>query len=319
MLSIILTILKIIGISILVILGIILFLLLIVGFVPVRYRSKGTYQNKAIYVEGRATWLLHAVTALALFENEKPFHICLKIFGFRIYDNLRPVKVKSSQKNKKVKKTKNKSKDVGEIQAASISDTNDTDSEETGEKSILVQKIDCFEEQEFSEQNSNSAKDKNVFKNFFQKLEMFITKIVNFFKNITFTFHRICDTINKVLANIKYYLDLLQLDRTKLAFASCKKQFLRVFKSIVPKKYRINLHIGFDDPSVMGEILAVWGMLYPFHQGNIDIQPEFDQSIIEGDFCFKGRISIYVFVRAVCVLLFDKNFKLFIKQLKQGK
>lgn len=318
MLSIILTILKIIGISILVILGIILFLLLIVGFVPVRYRGKGTYQNKAVYVEGRATWLLHAVTALAVFENEKTFHICLKIFGLRIYDNLRPAKVKPSQKNKKVKKTKNKSEDVGEIQAASISDTddmedtNDMDDTETVEKSVSTKKIDDCKEQDF-------AKNKNVFKNFFQKLRMFITKIIDFFKNITFTFHRICDTINKVLANIKYYLDLLQLERTKLAFASCKKQFLRVFNSIVPKKYRINLHLGFDDPSVMGEVLAVWGMLYPFHQGNIDIQPEFDQSIIEGDFYFKGRISIYVFVRAVCVLLFDKNFKLLIKQLKQGK
>lgn len=310
MLSIILTILKIIGVSILVILGIILFLLLIVGFVPVQYRGKGTYQNKAIYVEGRATWLLHAVTALAVFENGKPFHICLRVLGLRIYDNVRPAKVRSFQKNKKVKKTKNKSEDVGEIQAASISDTNDTDNEKTVEKSLSVQKIEDFED---------SPKDKNIFKKFFQKLRIFLTKIVNFFKNITFTFHKICDTIDKVLANIKYYLDLLQLDRTKLAFASCKKQFLRVFKSIVPKKYRINLHLGFDDPSVMGEVLAVWGMLYPFHQGNIDIQPEFEQSVIEGDFYFKGRISIYVFVRAVCILLFDKNIKLFIKQLKQGK
>ncbi len=99
----------------------------------------------------------------------------------------------------------------------------------------------------------------------------------------------------------------------------CRKQLGWVFKKILPKKFRINLHLGFEDPAVMGEVLAVWGMFYPLHQGNIDIQPEFDRSVIEGAFSLKGCMSVYVFVKVACILFFDKNIKLLIKHLKRNK
>ncbi|MDE6622664.1 MAG: hypothetical protein K2K74_19660 [Lachnospiraceae bacterium] len=70
---------------------------------------------------------------------------------------------------------------------------------------------------------------------------------------------------------------------------------------------------------MMGEVLAVWGMFYPFHQGRIHIVPEFEQSVIEGDIFFQGHVSVFVFVRAACILFFDKDIKRLIKQLKQSE
>ena len=49
MVSILLTVLKIIGIAMLVILGLLLLLLLLVLFVPVRYRAKGDCHNNGIF------------------------------------------------------------------------------------------------------------------------------------------------------------------------------------------------------------------------------------------------------------------------------
>ena len=123
----------------------------------------------------------------------------------------------------------------------------------------------------------------------------------------------------RIKNNIEYYLRILQLDSTKRAFAVAKKQLTRVLGKISPRKYRINLHLGFDDPAVMGEVLAVWGMCYPLHQGNIDIQPEFEQSVIEGDISFRGAVNLFVFVRAVCILFFDKDIKHLIKHLKRSE
>jgi len=77
----------------------------------------------------------------------------------------------------------------------------------------------------------------------------------------------------------------------------------------------VKLHLGFEDPATMGNVLAVWGMAYPFHMGKVDIQPEFDKKIIEGTFWFKGKISFYVFVWTVWLLLTDKNIKQLRKQL----
>lgn len=56
MTAVLLTILKIIGIVLLVILGIMLFLLAVLLFVPVRYSVKGTVDNN-ITAEGKISWL----------------------------------------------------------------------------------------------------------------------------------------------------------------------------------------------------------------------------------------------------------------------
>ena len=56
MTTVLLTILKIIGIVLLVILGIMLFLLAVLLFVPVRYSVKGTVDNN-ITAEGKISWL----------------------------------------------------------------------------------------------------------------------------------------------------------------------------------------------------------------------------------------------------------------------
>ena len=90
MISLLLTILKIIGITLLVILGIILLVLSLILFVPVRYRAIGNYYDQNTYaVEGRITWLLHVISAKAVYHANQPFHLCLRLFGIPIYDNLK--------------------------------------------------------------------------------------------------------------------------------------------------------------------------------------------------------------------------------------
>lgn len=317
MLAIILTVLKMIGIIVLVLLGLLLLLLLLFLFVPVRYRAKGIYKEKEIYIQGRATWLLHSVSALAAFEQgqkEAPFYMRLKILGIPVLDSRKPKR----DRNKKVKKSKNKKeKDWKEDDVSKEIQTASVNIEEKQEDAIEVQSEASVQVPYYQEEDEleDTIQEKS---NYFQKIKIIYLKFVNFFKNIKFTFQKICDTIRKIKSNIKYYLHLLQLDSTKQAFAVCKKQLGCVLKRIVPKKYNIKLHLGFEDPAIMGEILAVWGMLYPFHQGAIDIQPEFEQAVIEGDFYFKGHIRFFTFVRAACICFFDKNIKQLIKHLRKS-
>ncbi|MDE7417938.1 MAG: hypothetical protein K2N44_16815 [Lachnospiraceae bacterium] len=321
--SILLTVLKIIGIAILIVLGLILFILLLVLFVPVRYRGGGSYQNGLFATKLRASWLLHIISIKGEYQNEQALHVDLKIFGIRIYDNLRVGSQKT--KHKKVKSTKNKTESTGEIQAAS---SEDYTAEDTASEDAVYEKeqTDDFSENIYSNIDltvtddfpGNAVNSSSKILGIVQKIKNIFTNFVNFFKNIKFTFHKVCDTIVKIKDNIKYYMKVLQLDSTKRAFAACQKQVVCILGKILPRKYRINLHLGFDDPAVMGEVLAVWGMFYPLHLGNIDIQPEFDHSVIEGDFSFQGHVSAVVFARAACILFFDKDIKRLIKHLKRG-
>ena len=81
MTAVLLTILKIIGIVLLVILGIMLFLLAVLLFVPVRYSVKGTVDNN-ITAEGKISWLCSIFRYDFTFQ-EQDLNGEVRIFGFR--------------------------------------------------------------------------------------------------------------------------------------------------------------------------------------------------------------------------------------------
>ena len=360
MISVILTILKILGLILLILLGILILVVCLVLFIPVRYRIEGDYQSSKATVSSRITWLLHFVSARILMEYENAFslHIAVRVLGIPIFDN----------KKKAAKKKKKESKEAGynpeepspdgtdtEIQAASTD--NSGNSESNNEESASWQRSDLeelelegtkvretkgeeseileseileseileseileteIEEAEIKEVEIEESKNEADKKSLFEKLYIIFGKFMQFIENIQYTFHKLCDTIVKIRDNLNYYLDLLQKQSTTRAIGTCKTQLMRIAKSLSPQKFQVNLHLGFEDPAVLGEILAVWGMLYPFHQGRIDIVPEFGQTILEGDILLKGKISLFVYLKVALILFFDKNIKQLIKQIKRS-
>ena len=212
MVSILLTVLKIIGIVVLVILALILFVLLLVMFVPVRYRANGSYQDGTFMTRLRVSWLLHMVSVKGDFQNGQELHIVLKILGIPFFDTLR---------NKKTKPTKTKVKPTGEIQAASSENDSDNESYEdimydSYEKTETdrTQDFDVTPEWPETKKLDTAAQSGAKKRNIFQKIEEFIGKFVSFFINIKFTFDKVCDTIVRIKNNINYYLQLLQSDST---------------------------------------------------------------------------------------------------------
>ena len=298
MISVILTILKILGLILLILLGILILVVCLVLFIPVRYRIEGDYQSSKATVSSRVTWLLHFVSARILMEYENAFslHIAVRVLGIPIFDN----------KKKAAKKKKKESKEAGynpeepspdgtdtEIQAASTDNSGNSESnneesaswqrsdleelelegtkvrETKGEESeileseILETEIEEaeIEEAEIKEVEIEESKNEADKKSLFEKLYIIFGKFMQFIENIQYTFHKLCDTIVKIRDNLNYYLDLLQKQSTTRAIDTCKTQLMRIAKSLSPQKFQVNLHLGFEDPAVLGEILAVWGML----------------------------------------------------------
>ncbi len=311
MLTVVLTILKWIGITILVILGILIFLLCLVLFVPIRYKADGFYKD-SYKVRAKVSWLLHMVSFSIDYEKEQPFHMKLRIFGIPIFDNL-----KRKDKKTKVKKSPAKEQTSPEIITASIEEKNNSVTEQHSDKSQneVVEKT----------QNKNEAFDANASDEieklgFVEKIKLLFLKVKGVFQNIKYTIHRICDTIKGIKDNITYYVDLFKKDSTKAALVACKKQLLQIFKNLKPQKFQVNLHIGMEDPATLGDILGVWGMLYPIHQGHIDICPDFEQAVLEGDFYCKGRVTVYIYIWTIIIIVFDKDIRRLRKCLvRKGK
>lgn len=59
---------------------------------------------------------------------------------------------------------------------------------------------------------------------------------------------------------------------------------------ILPRKVRGHVTVGFEDPSMTGQLLAAAGVLYPLYREQIQITPVFDRQVLEGEVKIKGRI-----------------------------
>jgi hypothetical protein len=266
--------------------------LLLVLFVPVRYKAIGKFEEKNIDVSAHVSWLFNLLHFRAVYKHSDPFRLQFKIMGLPIYDN---------QRKKRAKKPK--------LEENTVDDSVTSDAEPYEyEKNEIQENKDIINSKVFTETDENNIKEKK---------KGISVKIAGVFNKIKFTIIKLCDTIKDIKDNVEYYVKLINLESTKEAFRLCKKQIFKLLKLLCPRKYRVNLHLGFDDPSKMGEILAIWGMLYPWHMGKIDIKPEFETAVMEGNFTVKGRICIISIIKAACIIYFNKNIKLLIKRLKR--
>lgn len=283
MISILLIILKIIGITLLVIFGLFLLLLLVVLFVPVRYRFKGNYDD-SFHCKGKITWLLHLVSIRI--EVEKEVVTSIRILGIPLSVFIKKKKEAAFQKeaeesNKQKQAEPQTVEQIEEKQAEILSVTEEVQTE----KISFIQKI------------------KNIIHNIKQKIHNIIEKIKNVIEKIK---DFICNIKSKK-KQLKRYLRILQSDTTKAAFALCKKKIFKMLKHVFPRKLHADLTFGFEDPATTGYILAIYGMLPAFVGKSIILHPDFDKQIFQGSFKVKGAIRAWTLLYQVLSILMDKN------------
>lgn len=282
-LTVLLLILKILGIVLLVLLGILLALLLIVLFVPVRYQGSG-YRKEGdsvpVHVQLKVTWLLHLVRVSFIYPEEA--FLKVKILFFQILPAKEKKKKASNKKEADGKKPKTDKKEAG-------SDVSDTASD---------QKIS----DEGNAADEDGGDDRRTLSDFVRKLFFAI-------RNIKYTIRKIYDKINHIIHNIRYYIKILQTESFKRAFALCREQLLRLMKIVLPRKVSGTFTIGMEDPAATGQILSIYGILYPLIGDSITVIPDFEKPVMEGSFRFKGKITAFTLIRIAAKIYFDKDLK----------
>ena len=76
------------------------------------------------------------------------------------------------------------------------------------------------------------------------------------------------------------------------AIQSLKRLVLR----LKPTDFSGNVRFGFEDPAVTGKTLAVLSVTAPFFEGNLEVEPEFQEEILEGELLIRRetyRMEIY--------------------------
>lgn len=290
-LTVLLLILKILGIVLLVLLGILLALLLIVLFVPVRYQGSGYRKEEdpvPVHVQLKVTWLLHLVRVSFIYPEEA--FLKVKILFFQIL----PAKEKK-------KKASNKKKDDRDAKKEADGKRPKTDKKEAGSGVS-----DTASDQKISDEGNAADEDGGDDR---RTLLDFVRKLFFAIRNIKYTIRKIYDKIKHIIHNIRYYIKILQTESFKRAFVLCREQLLRLMKIVLPRKVSGTFTIGMEDPAATGQILSIYGILYPLIGDSITVIPDFEKPVMEGSFRFKGKITAFTLIRIAAKIYFDKDLK----------
>ncbi len=309
MIPVLLTILKVIGVALLVLLGLIIFVALLVLFVPVRYSldaKKAEEGERPFTCLVRATWLLHLLNIRFQYPDAAYLRVRILLFNVFCFGKEKDPEEKEGSTGSSDKKHDRMADESSPPPAKEeTTPKKETDSNSDGalpEKDISVKEDDPTEEKEAKKAPT---------------LRGFIRKLLSILKNIRYTITQICDKIKHIVNNIQYYLSILKSDAFGQAFGVCKHQIWELLRSIRPRKIKGSVLIGTGDPAGTGQIFAVYGILYPFLGSRIVVTPDFERKVIAGEIRVKGKATVFHLVKAAWIIYFNKDLRHILKMFKR--
>lgn len=284
MLHILFFVLKMIGMILLAILGILILLLCMVLFIPANYQIQAKTDDgiNALAFEAKAHWLLHLFTACYVYKDKQSdwqVRIGWKTFNHKAHEkqNSKPndIETEEMQSSRKDKNTAEQSSVENEKPVdEEISAQKDSHDESNGDKS----KVDVKQKQ-------------------------------TWFEKIKCTIIKICDKIKSLWETKEKVTEFLTDDVHVEAFKIIKKEIGILARHLSPRRIKGFVRFGFDDPYRTGQVLAALSILYPFYGDNVEIYPDFEQKILQGDLYMKGHIRMVHLVALIWRLFFNRYIR----------
>lgn len=273
------TILKVIGIILLVVLALILTALFCVLFVPVKYRAVGSFDNTDIRAKAHVSWLLHLFALHIEYADETDGYIRLAFVKKKLFDDA------DSDYENDEKAAEASDDDV--MDEAAKTETEDKVSENTGDEP----KISADENQHIKQQTKlthqkrykkrNKKSHKKQFKDKSEKIKNCIYKLK------------------------REYSD----ERNKAAFSHLKKELFIILKRICPRRLKLTMVYSTGSPDTTGISLGILACFPVGYTNRWRITPDFESEnpYAKGSFDIKGHVIVISILAATLRILFDKN------------
>lgn len=338
MLHIILSLLKIVGMFLLILLGILLLLIIVVLAAPVTYDFSGEWEG-APRLQGKIRWLYHIVTVSVSMKGMQP-DVRFSFFGHTPGSGSR--KKNDSKTTGKQKKTSGKKTDAEELlipeevpipadtpvsEEASMPE-NRALPEETREaasesgKNIsepeAEQTADLIEEiiEEIPEEPLELAEEA------LQQIEFQDTDEIQSRKALQDTGEETDEeeTGNRIVDSIGKVRDFVNNPSVRGLISRLWKNICRMVKHLMPSHLWIQARIGTGDPALTGKVMEAAAVLYAFYD-NIEIVSEFDEKVLEGRFSVRGwLVPGYLIMKILGMalrILLNRECRAFYKEIKK--
>lgn len=283
-----LLILKIIGWILLTILGILVLLVCVVLFVPVRYELDGKCNGTidTLDVKFRFSFLLHFLAGTVCYTEGKPTW------------NLRIAWKRFVNQDTELQETPIKKSEDSE------SSVNNAKDEE-----INVPEEPIKNEESVSEE---SITKETVSKETVSKKESFLDKI-------EYKYKKIRDKLREIARKKEKVMEFLTNEIHQAAFLKVISELKRLLLRLRPQKIMGEIEFGFDDPAWTGQVLAGISILYPYFADCFQIIPDFEEKKLRGQLEIKGKISAKNFVALGLRVILDKNVRMTLRHIKTFK
>ena len=313
MLHVLLLILKITGIVIACILGLIILVVTAVLFVPVRYKVNADYHDR-FKAQAKVSWL--GILRLMISYDEE-LDIKAKAFFITVYNNNDENSKVSEQKKAKKKKEK---KPEENIFSASDKDVEKLTEKEEKPQIKMAEAVNETKEdvqnvkEAVSEDESGNIQNRSFFNKVKDKCFVIYTKIKEIIKLIRDTVKKISGAADRLKEKVSKAKEFVTDEDNKALFHFLVEQLKALIKVIKPKKYRINARIGFEDPATMGKVLAYVSILYGMSGVDLSLEPVFGENVKEGSIFLKGNIRIFTVLVIALRVYRNEQFKKFISR-----
>lgn len=295
-----LLILKIIGWMLLAILGILVLLVCVVLFVPVRYELEGKCNGtiETLDVKFRFSFLLHFLAGTICYSEEKStwnLRIAWKHFG-NADTELRETPIKRSiESESSVNETKNKEINIPE-KTIKNEGTVSKDVSNKGTRKVTDKAPDQTGEVKKTVPKKESILDK-----------------------IEYKYKKIRDKLREIIRKKEKVLGFLTNEIHQAAFLKVVSELKRLLLRLRPQKIVGEIEFGFDDPAWTGQALAGISILYPYFADCFQVIPDFEEKKLRGQIEIKGKITAKNFVALGLHVILDKNVRMTLRHIKTFK
>lgn len=288
--SVILFILKLIGIILLVLLGIIVTLLILVLFVPIRYDVSGELETE-IAVHVKVTWLLHLISFVLDYEKGETV-TCLRIMGIR-------------------KKAKAKSALEEEAWEDELENTTEDETDEEFVDETERQPEPALTDKAENTETDNAQADGDITKvTFIERIRSRIQAFGESVKKLKGAAGQLSGKLSAIKEIITDEANQSVVQAVFFELGYCLRHFK--FRKLVT-----DLRFSTGDPAKTGQTLGVLCLFPILYQYQVNIFPDFeaDEFYIKGTFEIKGHVRAVHLLAVLLRLWKKKEVRALVKKL----
>ena len=311
---IVLLILKILLIIVLSIIGLVLLLALLVLFAPVRYKMYVRKQDD-IWAKLTARWLGFVLCFKLVYDQGAGLNYRLRLFGGMLFGSEKKEPRRGKKSARPADDYDDNSIEAGNLDTDIDNTANNIeDIENTTEEDLEFERdfpsADSEDREFLLEDKEFEKKTEGIFGKIGRKIDSLCKHIADKYKNIS-------EKVSGLKKKKDGYTKLVNNVRTKEAFRVAKVQLIALLKHLKPSVLKGQITYGTGDPASTGQNLGYMSVLFPLYYDHIDITPDFENEILEGDFMMKGWIMVWSVVWCVLKVIWNKNVKITISRFKK--